>query len=49
MILRQFLHTDPVAVSYLFGCGGRAAAAVVDPVGDIACPFRKLYPDVLVM
>jgi hydroxyacylglutathione hydrolase len=36
MILRQFLHADPVAVSYLFGCGGRAAAAVVDPVGDIA-------------
>jgi glyoxylase-like metal-dependent hydrolase (beta-lactamase superfamily II) len=36
MILRQFLHTDPVAASYLFGCGGRAAAAVVDPVGDIS-------------
>src|SRR6202049_3389292 len=36
MILRQFLHSDPVALSYLFGCGGRAAGAVVDPVGDIA-------------
>lgn len=36
MILRQFLHSDPVAASYLFGCGGRAAAAVVDPLGDIA-------------
>jgi hydroxyacylglutathione hydrolase len=36
MILRQFLHADPVAISYLFGCGGQAAAAVVDPVGDIA-------------
>jgi glyoxylase-like metal-dependent hydrolase (beta-lactamase superfamily II) len=36
MILRQFLHSDPVAVSYLFGCGGEAAAAVVDPLGDIA-------------
>jgi hydroxyacylglutathione hydrolase len=35
MILRQFLHTDPVAASYLFGCGGKASAAVVDPVGDI--------------
>jgi hydroxyacylglutathione hydrolase len=35
MILRQFLHTDPVGVSYLFGCGGKAAGAVVDPVGDI--------------
>jgi glyoxylase-like metal-dependent hydrolase (beta-lactamase superfamily II) len=34
MILRQFLHADPVAISYLFGCGGRASAAVVDPVGD---------------
>lgn len=36
MILRQFLHSDPVAASYLFGCGGRATAAVVDPVGDIS-------------
>jgi hydroxyacylglutathione hydrolase len=35
MILRQFLHTDPVAISYLFGCGGHAACAVVDPLGDI--------------
>lgn len=35
MILRQFLHQDPVGISYLFGCGGRAAGAVVDPVGDI--------------
>ena len=36
MIFRQFLHADPVAASYLFGCGGKSAAAVVDPVGDIA-------------
>ncbi|BCH27715.1 MBL fold metallo-hydrolase [Mesorhizobium sp. L-8-3] len=35
MILRQFLHSDPVAASYLFGCGGKASAAVVDPVGDV--------------
>jgi hydroxyacylglutathione hydrolase len=35
MIFRQFLHTDPVAVSYLLGCGGKAMGAVVDPVGDI--------------
>lgn len=35
MILRQFLNSDPVAASYLFGCGGKASAAVVDPVGDI--------------
>lgn len=33
MILRQFLHTEPaVAASYLFGCGGKQAGAVVDPV-----------------
>jgi glyoxylase-like metal-dependent hydrolase (beta-lactamase superfamily II) len=35
VILRQFLHTDPVAISYLFGCGGKACGAVVDPVGDV--------------
>lgn len=35
MILRQFLHNDPVAASYLFGCGGKASGAVVDPVGAI--------------
>lgn len=36
MILRSFLHRDPVALSYLFGCGGKAMAAVVDPVGEVA-------------
>ena len=36
MILRQFLHPDPVAASYLFGCGGKAAGAVVDPIGNPA-------------
>ena len=35
MILRQFLHSDPVGISYLLGCGGKAAGAVIDPVGDI--------------
>ena len=40
MILRQFLHTDPVAASYLFGCGGRAAGAIVDPLGDLS-PYLK--------
>ncbi|HYL47960.1 MAG TPA: MBL fold metallo-hydrolase [Stellaceae bacterium] len=40
MILRRFLHAEPVAISYLFGCGGKAAAAVVDPVGDIV-PYLK--------
>lgn len=51
MIVRQFLHVEPVAISYLFGCGGKASAAVVDPVGDIepyraaadACGMRILY------
>ena len=40
MILRPFLHTDPVAISYLFGCGGKAAGAVVDPVGEIG-PYLR--------
>jgi hydroxyacylglutathione hydrolase len=40
MILRQFLHVDPVAISYLFGCGGHAAGAVVDPVGETA-PYLR--------
>src|SRR5262245_23864352 len=40
MILRQFLHSDPVAASYLFGCGGRAVGAVVDPLGDPS-PYLK--------
>jgi glyoxylase-like metal-dependent hydrolase (beta-lactamase superfamily II) len=35
VILRQFLHADPVGVSYLFGCGGKAVGAVVDPAGDV--------------
>jgi glyoxylase-like metal-dependent hydrolase (beta-lactamase superfamily II) len=36
MILRQYLHSDPIGISYLFGCGGQATGAVVDPVGDPA-------------
>jgi hydroxyacylglutathione hydrolase len=44
MILRQFLHTDPVAISYLFGCGGKAAAAIVDPVGEIV-PYIQAAQD----
>jgi hydroxyacylglutathione hydrolase len=40
MILRQFLHTAPIGVSYLFGCGGKAAGAVVDPVGDLRVYLR---------
>jgi len=44
MILRQFLHSDPVGISYLFGCGGRALGAVVDPVGEIA-PYLHAAED----
>jgi hydroxyacylglutathione hydrolase len=40
MILRQFLHTGPVGISYLFGCGGKASGAVVDPIGDIQFYLR---------
>jgi len=36
MILHQYLDTEPVvAASYLFGCGGKAMGAVVDPTGEI--------------
>ena len=41
MILRQFLHTNPVAISYVFGCGGKASCAVVDPVGEIG-PYLRV-------
>lgn len=40
MILRQFLHTGPIGISYLFGCAGKAVGAVVDPVGDIQFYLR---------
>lgn len=37
MILRQYLHTEPVvAASYLLGCGGKARGVVIDPVADPA-------------
>jgi glyoxylase-like metal-dependent hydrolase (beta-lactamase superfamily II) len=41
MILRQFIHKDPVALSYFAGCGTHAAAAVVDPVGDVE-PYLRI-------
>lgn len=44
MILRQFLHSDPVGISYLLGCGGKAAGAVVDPVGEIE-PYLRAAAD----
>jgi glyoxylase-like metal-dependent hydrolase (beta-lactamase superfamily II) len=34
MIFRQYLHTNPVAASYLFGCGGLAQGVVVDPLEE---------------
>ncbi|WP_114947587.1 MBL fold metallo-hydrolase [Microvirga calopogonii] len=40
MILRQFLHHDPIGISYLFGCGGHGSGAVVDPIGDIELYLR---------
>jgi hydroxyacylglutathione hydrolase len=40
MILRQILHANPVAASYLFGCGGKATGAVVDPLGDVGAYLR---------
>jgi hydroxyacylglutathione hydrolase len=46
MILRQFLHTDPVAASYVFGCGGKAVGAVVDPLGDVASYLKSCFPTV---
>jgi hydroxyacylglutathione hydrolase len=35
MIFRQYLDINPIAASYLFGCGGKGVAAVVDPLGDL--------------
>lgn len=34
MIFRQYLHSNPVAASYLFGCGGQAQGVVLDPLAD---------------
>ena len=41
MILRQFLHDDPIAASYFFGCVGKSAGVVVDPVGAIE-PYLRI-------
>ncbi len=35
MIVRRFLHHDPVAISYLLGCVGQGMGAVVDPLFPI--------------
>ena len=34
MILRQYLHSNPVGISYLLGCGGKATSVVIDPVAE---------------
>lgn len=34
MIFRQYLHTNPVAASYFFGCGSQSQGVVVDPLED---------------
>lgn len=41
MILLHFLHTDPVAISYLSGCGGHTTCAAIDLVGDIR-PYLRV-------
>ncbi|MEX1182313.1 MAG: MBL fold metallo-hydrolase [Gemmatimonadota bacterium] len=42
MILRQYLDSSPViGASYLFGCGGQASGAVVDPTEDIERYLRE--------
>jgi hydroxyacylglutathione hydrolase len=40
MIFRQYLDINPVAASYIFGCGSKGVAAVVDPLGK---PKRYLH------
>lgn len=40
MIFRQFLHADPIAASYLLGCGGQGVCAVVDPLDDVGLYVR---------
>ncbi|HZZ61658.1 MAG TPA: MBL fold metallo-hydrolase [Roseiarcus sp.] len=40
MIVRQFLHRDPVAISYLLGCVGKGVGAVVDPLFPIEPYFQ---------
>jgi hydroxyacylglutathione hydrolase len=35
MLFRQYLHTNPVAASYLFGCGSQSQGVVVDPLEEV--------------
>ncbi|AST90038.1 MULTISPECIES: MBL fold metallo-hydrolase [Sutcliffiella] len=34
MLFRQYLHMNPVAASYLFGCGSLSQGVVVDPLEE---------------
>lgn len=34
MIFRQYLHLNPIAASYYFGCGSQSQGVIVDPVED---------------
>lgn len=34
MLFRQYLHQNPVAASYLFGCGSQSQGVVVDPLSE---------------
>jgi len=34
MLFRHYLHDNPVAISYLFGCGSLASGVVVDPLEE---------------
>ena len=39
MIIRQFLHQEPVGISYLFGCGGRKNTIESQPHHPL-CQYR---------
>ncbi|MBS0232367.1 MAG: MBL fold metallo-hydrolase [Proteobacteria bacterium] len=34
MIVRRFLHADPIGISYFLGCVGKGTGAVVDPTDE---------------
>ena len=44
MIVRQLLHTDPVAASHFVGCAGKRKAMVVDPVRE-PDPYLRIAPE----
>ena len=44
MILRTFLHADPIGISYFAACGTAGLGSVIDPVGDIG-PYLRAAED----